>query len=150
MGSPMFEAKHEEVPMQTSPRNKPVATWKPTAAGVLSIVAGGLAVLTGLGALRRGEFVGRLLWHWRFEVVGVLGLVLGVIAIIGGIFALRRSTWGLALAGSICALYPPHTAVLGILSIVFVSLAKGEFDYPASPRTPPPLNVSQNPPGPQS
>ncbi len=136
--------------MQTSPLSKPAATWKPTAAGVLSIVAGGLAVLTGLGALRRGEFVGRLLWHWRFEIVGVVGLVLGVIAIIGGIFALRRNTWGLALAGSICALYPPHTAVLGILSIIFVSLAKGEFDRPSPRQTHSPLNASQNPPGQQS
>jgi hypothetical protein len=136
--------------MQTGPQNKPIATWKPTAAGVLSIVAGALAVLTGLGALRRGEFVGRLLWHWRFEVVGIVGLVLGIVAIIGGIFALRRSTWGLALAGSICALYPPHTAVLGILSVIFVSLAKSEFDRPASRQSLPPPNASQNPPLQQS
>ena len=33
-------------------------------------------------------------------------LVLGIIAILGGIYALRRRIWGLALAGSICALSP--------------------------------------------
>jgi hypothetical protein len=107
------------------------STWKPTAAGTLSIIGGAWAIFTGLVALRRGEVVVRLMWHWRWEVVGVAGLVLGIVAVVGGIFALRRSSWGLALAGAICALYPPHTAVLGILAIIFVSLSKAEFDHPA-------------------
>ena len=134
--------------MQTTPKNTATLTWKPTTGGVLSIVAGGLAVLTGLGALRRGEFVGRILWHWRFEVVGVVGLLLGIVAIVGGIFALRRSTWGLALAGSICALFPPHTAVLGILSIIFVSLSKGEFDRPIPQQGSQPPAAPSSPPRP--
>ena len=132
--------------MQTTPKNTATLTWKPIAGGVLSIVGGGLAVLTGLGALRRGEFVGRILWHWRFEVVGVVGLLLGIVAIVGGIFALRRSTWGLALAGSICALFPPHTAVLGILSIIFVALSKGEFDRPTPQQGPQPPAAPSSPP----
>jgi len=49
------------------------------------------------------------------------------IDIVGGIYALRRRIWGLALAGSICALLGPW-ALLGILAIIFVSLGKGEFE----------------------
>jgi hypothetical protein len=102
-------------------------TWKPTVAGILSIIGGAVSFLVGIGAMARGEFISRMLWHWRLEVVGVIALVLGIVAITGGIFAIRRQVWGLALAGAICALFPPHLSVLGILAIVFVSLSKKEF-----------------------
>jgi len=132
--------------MQSSPQNKPLHTWKPTTAGILSIVGGGVSVLTGLGALRRGEFIGRVLWHWRWETIGSVALVLGIVAIVGGIFALMRSTWGMALAGAICALFPPHTGVLGVLAIVFVSLSKDEFDQAAPKQQAQPPAVPPTPP----
>jgi uncharacterized membrane protein len=61
------------------------------------------------------------------SAIGAPLIVLGIVAIVGGIYALRRRLWGLALAGSICALLGPW-ALLGILAIVFVSLGKGEFE----------------------
>jgi hypothetical protein len=109
-----------------------IKTWKPTVAGILSIIAGVVSVLVGAGAIARGELVYRMMWHWRWEVVGVIALALGVVAIIGGIFAIRRQAWGLALAGAICALFPPHLCVLGILAIVFVALSKDEFSSSAT------------------
>lgn len=57
--------------------------------------------------------------------VGIMLLVFGVIALIGGIYAIKRQKWGLALAGSILAL--PAGGILGILSIIFVSLGRREF-----------------------
>jgi hypothetical protein len=102
-------------------------TWKPTVAGILSIITGAISVLVGAGAIARGEFIGRIMWHWRLEVVGVIALALGIVAILGGIYAIRRQVWGLALAGAICALFPPHVSVLGILALVFVALSKSEF-----------------------
>jgi len=45
---------------------------------------------------------------------------------VGGVFALRRRFWGLALAGSICAL--SGATVLGILAIVFVVMGRSEFE----------------------
>jgi len=55
--------------------------------------------------------------------------VFGIVAIVGGICALRRTAWGLALAGSICAVVgPSFIPVLGVLAITFVSLGKGEFE----------------------
>jgi hypothetical protein len=40
---------------------------------------------------------------------------------------MKRRVWGLALAGSICALVGPW-GILGILAIIFVALGKGEFE----------------------
>ena len=57
--------------------------------------------------------------------VGIMLLVFGIIALIGGIYAIKRQKWGLALAGSILAL--PAGGILGILSIIFVSLGRKEF-----------------------
>ena len=103
-------------------------TWKPVTAGILSILSGVVASLVGIGAIVKGELARRMVFHIGGEAIGVLLLVIGVVAIIGGVFAIRRKVWGLALAGAICALFPPHVAVLGILAIIFVALSKGEFD----------------------
>ena len=102
-------------------------TWKPTVAGILSIIAGAFTFLVGLGVAIRAERATRILFHWRAETIGIIAIVLGIIAIVGGVFAIRRRIWGLALAGAICALFPPHVSVLGILAIIFVVLSKDEF-----------------------
>ena len=102
-------------------------TWKPTTAGVLCIIAGSIAVLAGMVVALLGLFVGGffgLPWPGLF---GIPSLMFGIVAIVGGIFALKRQVWGLALTGSICALFGPWV-ILGLLAIIFVSLGKGEFD----------------------
>jgi hypothetical protein len=102
-------------------------TWKPTTAGILSIIAGCIAVIVGIVVALLGLFIGGLFglpWPGLF---GIPSLIFGIIAIVGGIFALKRQVWGLALTGSICALIGPW-AILGLLSIIFVSLGKGEFE----------------------
>ena len=125
-------------------------TWKPTAAGILCIIAGGLSVIC------------LILWTLLLLVAGlmfimganpgeepgigahigrawILGIIAIIIAIPGGIYALRRRKWGLALAGSIAVVgfggygilvpaFPGELFVgLGILAIIFVSLGKPEF-----------------------
>ena len=96
-------------------------TWKPVGAGILSIISGAFIV-----------------WYRSGELISVgsspVGIIFGLIAIAGGIFAIRRKVWGLALAGAICAIVPPHpwgyliwTPVLGILAVVLVALSKSEF-----------------------
>ncbi|MCD6452920.1 MAG: hypothetical protein J7K77_01340 [Dehalococcoidales bacterium] len=59
-------------------------------------------------------------------IIGIVVLVLGALALAGGISAIRRERWGLALAGSILALFVG--GVMGILSIIFVSLGRKEFN----------------------
>ncbi len=116
-------------------------TWKTRAAGVLAIVSGVLAVsqwvavavlevlalgwfpmgsLAGLGAIVAAAFT--------------IAISMGIVAIVGGIFALKRRRWGLALAGSICAIFavvflPILVNVpLAIAAIVLVVLGRGEFE----------------------
>jgi len=101
-------------------------------AGVLEIIGGGIAVAMIMKDVTLGPLVpilpGREIWivylQNRFVNLAVVAMVLGVIAIIGGISALRRRSYGLSLAGAICAL--PST-LLGILAVVFVALGRREF-----------------------
>jgi hypothetical protein len=58
-------------------------------------------------------------------IIGALLVVLGIIAIAGGVSAVKRKSFGLSLAGAICAL---PSGILGILAVIFVSLGKGEFE----------------------
>jgi hypothetical protein len=101
-------------------------TWKPTVGGVLAIIAGVPELIIGaLFATGVGLFGGIFGVGWLSAIFAPL-IVFGIIAIVGGICALQRRVWGLALAGSICALIGPWF-ILGILAIVFVSLGKREF-----------------------
>ena len=106
-------------------------------AGVLEIVGGGIAVAVIMKDVTLGPLVpilpvpflaGREIWmvylQNRFVSLAAIAMVLGVIAIIGGISALRRKSYGLSLAGAVCAL--PST-LLGVLAVILVALGKREF-----------------------
>jgi len=105
-------------------------TWKPTTAGILSIVAGAIQAIGGIivgvaggtvAGLEAIPGVGSI-----FAAIAIPLIIIGIVAIVGGIYALKRKIWGLALAGSICSLIGPW--LLGILAIIFVSLGKKEFE----------------------
>lgn len=108
-------------------------TWKPTVAGVLCILAGAADVGLGIlvlvaGGIIREAFAFTEIARLADLVIAIspVWFVLGIVAIIGGIYALRRKVWGLALAGSICAL--SGYSIFGVLAIIFVAMAKSEFD----------------------
>jgi hypothetical protein len=114
-------------------------TGKPTAAGILSIIAGAGGIIMGIVYAVLGDIIGDIIgtisgMEWLAELVvffGVPFIIFGIIAIVGGIYALRRRVWGLALAGSICAILADPLWILGILAVIFVSLGslgKGEFE----------------------
>ena len=110
-------------------------TWKPIAGGILAIIGGAINLLAGLG-LTLFAFAP---FQTGLLAVGVLGtLFLGtvIVALIGGISALQRKRWGLSLAGAICAVSPPST-LLGILSVVFIAMARDEFTCSSSPASKP-------------
>jgi membrane protease YdiL (CAAX protease family) len=111
-------------------------TWKPTAAGLLCIIAAIICIaLALLSALLIGVF--QLLWIFGAspgqelpgtgQVNGILigGGIVSTIAIAGAVCSFKRKLWGLALAGSICALV--GFVVLGVLAIVFIGSSKSEF-----------------------
>jgi len=109
-------------------------TWKPTTAGILSIISGTFAIGGSLAILPTapsslGPFWG-IPWNQTSLSTFALGfgisrIILAAIAITSGIYALRRRYWGFALAGSILAI--PLVPPLGILATIFVSLGRKEF-----------------------
>ena len=118
-------------------------TWKPKTAGILTIIAGCIgigsgawitlvAIPLGVGGAIAGGMAGPVLGGLLAGLGAYIGMVgggaiaLGVFTLICGIFALRRSFWGLAFAGAICAIL--LATPLGILSIIFVSLGRREFE----------------------
>jgi vacuolar-type H+-ATPase subunit I/STV1 len=95
-------------------------TWKPTTAGILTLISAPFVLAQSFGgALQSHEIQGQLIM-W-------VCLVVGIVAIVGGIFTLRRRIWGLALAGAICATLSLFTFYLGVLAIIFTTMAKKEF-----------------------
>lgn len=101
-------------------------TWKGTTAGILTIIGGICGIAIGAIVATVGSAF--MLGIPGLEMIAGIGggmIATGVIALIGGIFALRRKAWGFALAGAILALFP--IIPLGVLSIIFVSMAKKEF-----------------------
>jgi hypothetical protein len=111
-----------------------------SAGGILSITVGAAQVIIG-GVIAAISGLNISLWlpglpyfGDLFDIIGaiptvavIIGvslLVLGIIAIVGGVAAAKRSSFGLALAGAICAL---PSGTLGVLAVIFVSLAKDEF-----------------------
>ncbi|MGP8080331.1 MAG: hypothetical protein ACLPVI_07455 [Dehalococcoidales bacterium] len=116
--------------MTTNSQNKPANAWKSTTAGILSIIAGALAIIFAFTMFHRHEVIGLLNHGGRWRVWGCIVLLLGIMSIIGGIFAIMRKAWGVALAGAITALYP--YGVFGILAIIFVAMGKPEFSKPVA------------------
>jgi len=108
--------------------------------GIFSIVAGTLDIAFGIVLLfLGGTLAGTLAMFGVPELFAfvpfpiLLGIaapffILGTLAIVGGSCAVRHKTWPLALAGAICALFPPQLMILGVLAIVFIILGKDEFD----------------------
>jgi hypothetical protein len=120
-------------------------TWKPQAAGMLSIISGAIIAVVGFivvffmwlgGIIMEGLLQIASEPHQEIPALAsfeggslIVILIVAVFAIVGGIYALKRRFWGLALAGSICALFP--LVIPGILAIIFVSQSKSEFESTA-------------------
>lgn len=128
-----------KVPSLLTREVKMEKTWKPTTAGILSIIAGSLGAISGIviavvgGAIAAGlKFIPAIPEIFSTVAIPVIGgigiprIILGIVAILGGVYALERRKWGLAFAGSICSLF--CVFFLGIPAIIFVAMAKDEFE----------------------
>ena len=111
-------------------------TWRPTAGGLLAILAGAWNFLLGLGALLGATVFTDLLPTFLADAAvagtggGIFFLVIGLISIIGGAMALSRRGWPMALAGSIAAVIPSPLIlpfILGFFSLIFNVLGHKEF-----------------------
>ncbi len=114
-------------------------SWMPTAAGILNIIAGGLALLGALALIFVGvvtatvpemtvdpdddlplALVSGLVWG-----LVVLALLAALVSIAGGVVALRRTGWAWPLAGAITALF--SAMPIGVFALIFVVLAEPEL-----------------------
>lgn len=115
-------------------------SWIPTAAGVLDLLAGTLA-LVGFAALCFVNFVlhaapdidpddfGIVVAQSLFAAMAMAVLLLAVLSLVGGAFALKRQRWGWALAGSIAAALV--CAPLGVPAIILTVMAEKELRAPS-------------------
>ena len=129
-----------ETNMQTASK-----TWKPTVAGILNIVSGALFILGAIAVLLGILFfipisfstgpgsvaeIGGWMIPRNLEAILVIAVIyfltVGILPIIGGIYAIRRKKWGLALAGSIAAIF--GSLVMGILATIFTAMSRDEFE----------------------
>jgi hypothetical protein len=109
-------------------------TWMPTTAGILCVIAGAMQILSGLFISVLFGVLGSIFDRFTdlgthpiiCAIIGIPFVILGIVALVGGICSLQRKNWGIGLAGAICAVFP-GSGLLGILSIIFVSLSKKEF-----------------------
>ena len=111
-------------------------TWKPTVAGILDIVSGTLSLVM-LAFVIIGVLVFMAAGGTNLPgpmplasslifAIAVPVLIADVLAIVGGVYALKRKIWGLALAGSIAALFGSWP--MGIAAIVFTVMSQKEFE----------------------
>ena len=114
-------------------------TSKSTVAGVLDVVAGISGLIGGipllvlalvgsgvLGTIPEPELRPLALIPLAlFLPLALLCFLSGVLAIVGGFAAFNRTRWGLALAGSIAAVFGFFP--VGIAAVVFTILAESEF-----------------------
>jgi len=118
-------------------------TWKPVVAGILEIVSGAVGLIAVLGLIiaiivTSGAtyipgteyvpiFVPSLL-----TVITVLLAIFSVLSLAGGIYALQRKLWGLALAGSVAAIFASIPLLgglpVGITATILMALSKSEFE----------------------
>ena len=117
-------------------------TWKPAVAGILEIVSGavGLVAVIGLSiaiAVTGGFHIPGTENIPRFVPSLLTGIaitlaVFSLLSLVGGIFALQRKLWGLALAGSISAIFCSIPLLgglpVGITATIFIALSKKEFE----------------------
>jgi len=116
-------------------------SWMSLVAGIIDLVIGIPALLFGIVAATLPQWIAEAPEPAQelegippdfFIGMGVVICLLAVVAIVGGISALRKRRWGLALAGSICAIFagvPLYLAglFLGIPAVVFTALGKEHF-----------------------
>ncbi len=112
-------------------------TWRPTAGGILAILAGALNLGLGIGAVFGGNLLPNVFTSLTSSTsttvgtaAGIFYIVIGIVAIVGGYFALARRLWPWVLAGSIAAVLPTPIIlpfIMGVFALIFNTLGHLEM-----------------------
>lgn len=116
-------------------------TWKPTVAGILNIVSGAVGLVCVFGLIiaigvTGGFYIPGTEQIPRFVPFLLTGIaiplaIVSILSLIGGIYAVQRRKWGLALAGSISAIFASIPLLgglpVGIISTILNALSKNEY-----------------------
>jgi len=117
-------------------------TWKPVAAGILNIISGAVGLIAVLGLIIAILVTGGFAIPGTEAVpIFVPSLLTGIavplaifsmLCLAGGIYAIQRKLWGLALAGSIAAIFASIPLLgglpVGITATILTALSKNEFE----------------------
>ncbi|MFH0846457.1 MAG: hypothetical protein V1894_00150 [Chloroflexota bacterium] len=107
--------------------NSPTKTWKPIAAGFLTLIAGVIGLIRALTLLLYGKPFGGAIFNLPgFALSNYPSGLLSLIAIIGGTYALRRRSWAWVLSGVISAVF--GWWILSVPAVILTLLSKNEFD----------------------
>lgn len=115
------------------------STSKPTAAGVLMILAGLMSagfwavVVFSTGSLVAQSVTGSTLAQVQgvLAVCGGIEILFSVLMIVGGAFATQRKMWGIALVGSILGLFTIGflflSSLFALIAIILIATSHNEF-----------------------
>ena len=117
-------------------------TWKPTVACILCIVSGTVGLIAVSGLIIAIVITGGFYYPGTEEIPEFLPLLLtalavplavfSILSLIGGIYTVQRKIWGLALTGSIAAIFASIPLLgglpVGITATVLTVLSKNEFN----------------------
>ena len=117
-------------------------TWKPVIAGILNIISGAVGLIAVLGLVIAILVTGGCAIPGTENVplfvpslltgISVPLAIFSLLSLAGGICAIQRKLWGLALAGSIAAIFASLPLLgglpVGITATVLTALSKNEFE----------------------
>lgn len=101
--------------------------------GILTIIAGAIGILIGI-IVTIVNF--RVLSIFELPtpaaLAGMPSVIMGAVAVAGGIFAIQKKLWIFAIIGAVLAILSTASlgpaVILGILGILFIVMAKNEFE----------------------
>ena len=117
-------------------------TWKPTVVGILNILSGAVGLVAVIGLIIAISVTGGFYIPGTEQIpkflpslltgIAIPLAVLSILSLIGGIYAVQRRKWGLALAGSISAIFASIPLLgglpVGITATILTALSKSEFE----------------------
>lgn len=129
----------QPIPASTPPPKPKTAI--PIIGGILLIIAALIGVVQAIMVMTLSyEFLALIPEIAGFEdfiaglilVIGLIGLVISVLALLGGYFALIRRHLGIAIFGSIMAIFilSPYliASILGVVGLILIAVSHAEFD----------------------